>query len=631
MCGIAGFVVASRDVGRHDTAACLARSLARRGPDGEGIQVWDRATLVHRRLAIFDLSSAGCQPMLSDDRRVGIVFNGAIYNWPDLRRELERLGYRFHSQTDTEVLLHGYSAWGIDELVRRIRGMFAFAVWDDGMERLFLVRDRLGVKPLVYVNDGRVLTFASTPRALHDAGLGRDLDELAVAEFLEYGYVGEDRSIYRDVRKVPPATILEFRDGAVSGRTYWQPPVAGSRADSFPDAVEQTQSLFLDAVRGRLQADVPVGALLSGGIDSALVCWGIRTLGADITAYTVSTPDASVDETADAVATAKTLGLRHELLPMRGFDPSIVDDLVAAYPEPFACASALGMLRVSRAIADSDIKVVLTGDGGDDVFLGYARHRMMARIEHIARRVPGFATNVWRAARRALPRRGLVNRTAHAVDYTVGGLGAFLSATPGLPALRVSRVLGPRLRDAVVRARTIPWHVGSARQLLGEYLEYDRHHQFVSEYLAKVDGATMHYALEARSPFLDTDLWEYAAGLRADVRLHGGELKAILRMLARRNISAHVASGTKRGFSIPVEQWVAGPWSDRARELFDNSLMEANGWIDGGAALGELELARRTGVASTQLWYLFVLETWLRRQRDDTTPGVRESASARAF
>lgn len=629
MCGIAGFVSATHDVERQETATRLARSLARRGPDGEGIHAWNRATLVHRRLAIFDLSSAGSQPMLSDDRRVGLVFNGAIYNWPELRRELERLGYSFHSQTDTEVLLHGYCAWGIDELVRRIRGMFAFALWDDRTECLFLVRDRLGVKPLVYVNDGRSLTFASTPRALHDAGLVQGLDELAVAEFLEYGYVSEDRSIYRDVRKVPPATILELRDDTVTSRSYWQPPTAGSCPDGFPEAVENTERLFLEAVRGRLQADVPVGALLSGGVDSALVCWGIKELGAEITAYTVSTPGTSVDETADAVSTAKALGLRHELLPMRGFDPSIVDDLVAAYPEPFACASALGMLRISRTIAASDAKVLLTGDGGDDVFLGYARHRMMARIQRIARGVPEFATEAWRAARRVLPRRGMANRAAHAIDYAVGGLGAFLSATPGLPALRTSRVLGPRLREAIVPARMIPWHVDSARQLLGEYLEYDRRHQFVSEYLAKVDGATMYYALEARSPFLDTDLWEYAAGLRADVRLHGGDLKAILRMLARRNISEHVASGAKRGFSIPVEQWVAGPWNDRARELLDGSLMEANGWIDGRAATRELEFARRTGIATTQLWYLVVLETWLRRESAVAPTGRSESAAAR--
>ena len=615
MCGIAGIVGKGHGDARARAATRLAQSLARRGPDGEGIHVWPGATLVHRRLAIFDLSSAGCQPMLSDDGHVGVVYNGAIYNFLELRRELEREGCRFRSQTDTEVLVHGYRVWGLDALVRRIRGMFAFALWDDPAERLVLVRDRLGVKPLVYSVDNDTLIFASTPRALREAGCGAELDELAVAEFLEYGYVDEERSIYRAIRKLQPATILEFHKGAVASRRYWEPPIASTRADDFAHAIDQTERLFLDGVRARLQADVPVGALLSGGIDSALVCWGIKKLGADITAYTVGAPGTSVDETADAVATARAIGLRHEILPMRGFDHSIIDELVAAYPEPFACASALGMLRVSRAIASSDAKVVLTGDGGDDVFLGYARHRMMRRIERIARVLPGFATDAWRVLRRSVPQRGILHRAAHGIDYAVGGLGGFVSATPGLPALRDSGLLGPRLRDAIVPGREIEWRVDSARRLLEEYLAYDWRHQFVSEYLAKVDGATMHYALEARSPFLDTDLWEYAGSLRPDVRMHGGSLKAILRAMARRNISERVARGVKRGFSIPVEEWLAGPWSDHARELFDNSLAEANGWIDGRAAIRELESARAKGDAPTRLWYLVVLESWLRRER----------------
>jgi len=630
MCGIAGIVGVHADGARTEIAGRLARALARRGPDGEGIYAWNSSTLVHRRLAIFDLSSAGDQPMVSEDQRVGVVFNGAIYNFPELRVALEHDGYRFRSQTDTEVLLHGYRAWGIDELVRKIRGMFAFAIWDDRTARLFLVRDRLGVKPLVYSVRNGVLTFASTPRALHAAGLERELDDIAVAEFLEYGYVGEERSIYRHVSKVPPATIVEVHDGQLTSRAYWEPPECGSRSDGFDEAVATAEELFLEAVRKRLQADVPVGALLSGGIDSALVCWGIKKLGADITAYTVGTPGAAVDETADAVATARQIGLRHEMLPMRGFDPSIVDDLVAAYPEPFACASALGMLRVSKAISESQTKVVLTGDGGDDVFLGYERHRMMQRIERIARFVPGGATGMWRIVRRSLPRDGLTKRATHAVDYAVGGLGAFVSANPGLPALRDAGLLGARLLDAKVPARGIPWRVQSARELLAEYLAYDRRHQFVSEYLVKVDGATMHYALEARSPFLDTDLWEYTAGLSPDVRLRGGELKAILRELARRNISPRVARGAKRGFSIPVEQWIAGTWNGRARELFDDSLIGDQGWIDTAAAVRELETARQRGIAPTRLWYMTVLEAWLRREHSSELrqPAPSESAIA---
>lgn len=576
---------------------------------------WDSAAFAHRRLAIFDLSAAGCQPMLSGDKSVGVVFNGAIYNFRDLRGQLESSGRRFRSQTDTEVLVEGYLAWGIDELVRRIRGMFAFGLWDDRSRRLFLVRDRLGVKPLVYTIRDGVLSFASTARALRAAGVDEVLDDRAVADVLEYGFVDETHSIYRNIHKLPPATILEFSGGKVSTRRYWDAPQPQGQSVAFQDSVERTQELLLEAVRQRLEADVPVGALLSGGVDSALVCWAISELGADITAYTVGTPGTPSDETSDAVQTAREIGVRHEVLPMSEANGSLVHELVDAYPEPFACSSALGMLSVSRAVSRSSAKVLLTGDGGDDVFLGYGRHLMMRRIGKASRFIPSSGTAAWRVLRRTLSHRGLAGRAIHAIDYATGGLGAFLAATPGLPALRESGMLGPRLLEAQVEGRALPWRIESARNLLQEYLDYDLHHQFVAEYLTKVDGATMYVALEARSPFLDTDLWAYAAMLPADTRLHRGRLKAILRELARRNISERVARGSKRGFTIPVEQWIAGRWYQEARRLFEDSLLDREGWVHSGPIRADLDRAHRRGVAPTRLWYLYVLERWLRHER----------------
>ncbi len=616
MCGIAGVAGFRDPASIPSMTARMADALARRGPDGEGIYHWGSAAFAHRRLAIFDLSAAGCQPMLSADKAVGIVFNGAIYNFHPLRKELEAGGRRFDSQTDTEVLVEGYLAWGIDELVRRIRGMFAFGLWDDRARKLFLVRDRLGVKPLVYTLRDGVLVFASTARALRAGGADRELDQRAVADFLEYGFVDETHGIYRGVHKLPPATILEFSDGKVSTRRYWESPRPNGQHVAFEDAVGRTQDLLLEAVRQRLEADVPVGALLSGGVDSALVCWAINKLGADITAFTVGTPGMPSDETSDAVQTAREIGLRHEVLAMREVDSSLVQELVEAYPEPFACSSALGMLNVSRAVSQSSAKVLLTGDGGDDIFLGYGRHLMMRRIENVSRFIPGFGTTAWRALRRGLPHRGVTGRAVHAIDYATGGLGAFVAATPGLPALRQLGILGPRLVEAEVEGRTLPWRIESARQLLQDYLDYDLHHQFVAEYLAKVDGATMYVALEARSPFLDTELWEYAARLPADTRLHQGQLKAILRELAKRNISARVAFGSKRGFTIPVEQWIAGRWYHEVSGLFEDSLLDRDGWVNARAVRADLDRAHRLGVAPTRLWYLYVLEQWMRHEQE---------------
>jgi asparagine synthase (glutamine-hydrolysing) len=623
MCGIAGLVGEPDGRAARATVETMVRALERRGPDGAGVETWDGAVLGHRRLAIFDLSEAGRQPMTSADGTVSIVFNGAVYNFLALRAELEARGRRFRSQTDTEVLVEGYREWGIDALVARLRGMFAFGLWDDAARRLFLVRDRLGVKPLFYAArpDG-TLAFASTARALRRAGLAGGLDERAVAEFLEFGYVTDDRSIYEGVRKVAAANIVEWSErGGVSAREYWTPPSAVETDDakvSFGEAVEETERLFLRAVEMRLHADVPVGALLSGGVDSSLVCWAVARLGGDVTAYTVGTPGDPWDETADARATAGELGIRHKVLDVSADDAPEVGELSAAYGEPFACASALGMLRVSRAVS-SEATVLLTGDGGDDVFLGYPEHKHFLLAERLARATPTWAARAWLTARGRVPRVGPLRRAASFMNYAAGGLGAVACAHDGLPSYRRQGILGERLEDASVEQRRIEWSQESARSLLTEFLKYDRRTRFVGEYLTKVDGATMHHALEARSPFLDQELWEFAAALPYSVRLRGGTLKAVLRELARRRVGERVAVGAKRGFSIPVQRWVAGRWRAKVADSLRDSLVEQHGWVRSAAALKRLDESARRGWAPNQLWYVYVLESWLRREESEAS------------
>lgn len=594
----------------------MVRSLARRGPDGEGLEVWDGAALGHRRLAIFDLSDAGRQPMLSADGRTGIVFNGAIYNFRELRRELEARGHAFRSDTDTEVIIEGYREWGLDGTVERLRGMFAFGLWDDEARKLFLVRDRLGVKPLVYaVRDGR-LAFASTVRALRAGGFAGELDERAVAEFLEFGFVTDARTIYREASKVPAASILEWSNGEMSVREYWSPPEAATHDDSpsFAEAVDETERLFLRAVERRLQADVPVGALLSGGVDSSLVCWAISHLGGDVKAFTVGTPNDPWDETDDARATARALKLDHSVLALSPDDAPGVSMLVRAYAEPFACASALGMLDVSRVVAP-EATVLLTGDGGDDVFLGYPEHRHFHLASRLARSLPGAASGLWMRARESFPRAGVLRRAASFLDYASGGMGAVAAAHDGLPFYHRHGLMGERLVGASVDARALGWSRESARDLLAEFLAYDRRMRFVGEYMTKVDGATMYYGVEARSPFLDQELWEHAARLPHELRLKGGRLKAVLREIARRRVGERVARGRKRGFGVPVGRWMAGRWRAKVEEAFRDSLLAREGWIDGGRCLESLERAARAGAAPKQLWYLYVLETWLRHER----------------
>lgn len=594
--------------------------------------------------------------MLSPDCSIGIVFNGAIYNFRSLRNDLEALGYQFKSQTDTEVLVHGYREWGIAGLVSRIEGMFAFGIWDDVARKLFLVRDRLGVKPLVFASRGKQLAFASTVSALRAGGFANEIDEQAVADYLEFGFVTEARTIYANAARVPAASILEWSEQGTTVTQYWQPPSllsSGSTAPDFSEAVEETERLLLRAVEKRLFADVPVGSLLSGGVDSSLVCWALSQLGADITAYTVGTPLDPADETADAQATAAQLGIRHKIIDISATDDPGISDLVTAYAEPFACSSALGMLGVSRAVA-GEATVLLTGDGGDDVFLGYPEHRHLWFAERLARSSPHQAAELWQRWRekdrsdnlQIVDRSDKLNsndklnlvgpaqfghrqfrRLGSFLDYASGGLGAVTNAHDGLPAYRQHGVLGERLLNYTVDQRRIAWSPDSGREVLSNYLDYDRQTRFVSEFLTKVDGATMHHGLEARSPFLDRDLWEFAAALPFDLRLRHGRLKAVLRELARRKLGARVANGRKRGFTIPVERWITGRWRGEVEAMFRDSLLEREGWIRSGPALQWLDQSAQTGRAPKQLWYLFVLEAWLRKNQETAASDTIEMNS----
>jgi asparagine synthase (glutamine-hydrolysing) len=284
------------------------------------------------------------------------------------------------------------------------------------------------------------------------------------------------------------------------------------------------------------------------------------------------------------------------------------------------------MLRVSEAVARSGTKVLLTGDGGDDVFLGYPRHRHLLAVERIARFTPPVATPVWRAARTVIPKVGALRRGVHFVDYVTGGLPAFLAAHPGLDDFRARGMLGDRLANVQVPHADGAWSVRGGRRVLEAYLAHDLGAQFVSEYLTKVDGATMYHALEARSPFFDQALWEYASSLPVETRLHGGELKAVLREIARRRIGPRVAAGRKRGFSIPVSTWMAGRWRTAAAASFDDSVLARDGWTRPDAVRRALDDPASSPRLRRQLWYLWVLEEWMRSEQPSEAHSVHVPA-----
>jgi asparagine synthase (glutamine-hydrolysing) len=347
--------------------------------------------------------------------------------------------------------------------------MFAFALWDEPRATLYMVRDRLGVKPLLYAQRNGAFAFASTARALEHAGFADEIDPQAVADYLEFGFVPDERSIFAGVHKLPAGHIAEWRNGELSIRQYWKPNMPVQTKMRFQDAVDEAERLLLRAVELRLEADVPVGALLSGGIDSSLVCWAIRRLGGDITAYTVATPGDVWDESSDAAATAAELGIRHRILAIDADSAPRIDDLTSAYGEPFACASALGMIAISQAVR-KHATVLLTGDGGDDVFLGYPRQLHYFAAQRLARVLPPFSTAAWTAIRPVVPRNGVLRRGVHFVDYATGGLGAVAAVNDGLPYYAAHAMFGDRLRDASVAHRGYPRSVYAARRVLDEFV-----------------------------------------------------------------------------------------------------------------------------------------------------------------
>ncbi len=591
-------------------------TLARRGPDSEGFETWPGVGLGHRRLSILDLSPAGHQPMLSDDRKVGVVFNGCIYNFLELRAELEQRGHRFRSNCDTEVLVTGYLHWGIDDLVVRLRGMFAFGIWDEVKRTLFLVRDRLGVKPLVFwARDGE-LAFASTVGALGAGGFKGPVDPAAVLQFLEYGNVAGDQCIFEQLAKLPPATILEWRDGVARQRTYWTLPrwdEADASPITFDAAVEEAESLIVESTRIRLISDVPIAALLSGGVDSTLVCWALSRLNANLTAFTVGTPGDPSDEAGQARQTAQKLGIPHEVVELPADRPEMLSEMEDAYSEPFASMSAQAMLRVSRAVKPR-ATVLLTGDGGDDVFLGYSFLHNAWLAQETARKLPAALAPPLRMAAACLPSAGPIRRLRRYLEYSTSGLAAYARAHDGLPYFEKYGILGERLQSLSLPQRSLSPSFDSARRLLSDVLSYQYRNHFLGEFMPKVDGATMYYSIESRSPFLDQRLWEFAGRLPPRLRFHNGVLKAVLREIVRRRVDPAIASRPKQGFTVPVERWLAERWTGALDRLTRPTELERQGWVHKGSLHRPIQDSRARRWVPTQLWFLLILEHWLARQ-----------------
>lgn len=629
MCGIAGVIGALESpegVGR-----AMAATLRHRGPDASGVSALKQASgqpvgvFAHTRLKVIDLSDAAAQPFTSADGQVVLAFNGEIYNFRELRRDLVQRGHRFRSDSDTEVLLTQYLEHG-DSGLDALDGMFAFAIWDARLNILRLGRDRVGKKPLYWgrtTNGG--LAFASEAKALQAVpGLRLEFDPDRLPEYLTYGYVSTPRTIYRHIGRLPPATRLHFSPGgdALLHR-YWDVlDQARPRSPSVEEAKAMVRSAVGRAVGRRLVSDVPLGAFLSGGIDSSIIVaeMAARATGPVRTFSVGFDDDASYDETRYARAVADQFGTEHTELRLRPNAEAMFERLLHHHDEPYGDSSALAVHAISEATREY-VTVVLTGDGGDEVFAGYDRFRGGLLLS----RLPGVLARGLREVLERLPEpRGYKNPLSLARRFVEH---AGRSPDEQLLAWNAYFV-GPRLARLLrsdVYPRADPWAPMAlqssllekasdrGQDRLGQILVHNLATYLTDDLLVKTDRMTMAVGLEARSPFLDTSLIELAFGLPSRLKMRGGQLKWILREAYRDVLGPEVLDRKKHGFGVPVGRWWAGPLRGLVGEVLEGR-PKLYDFLEAGEVRGLLdEHWRGLRDHGQRIFLLLQLELFLRR------------------
>jgi asparagine synthase (glutamine-hydrolysing) len=634
MCGIAGIV--SVDGLAADAGARAARMrdvLTHRGPDEAGLYIDAFAALAHRRLSIVDLS-AGQQPMSNEDGTVWIAFNGEIYNHADVRRELEPRGHRYRTHCDTETIVHGYEEWGA-ECVHRLRGMFAVAIWDATARRLLLVRDRLGIKPLYWSRAGGTLLFASEIKAILASGLiEAEANTAVIPEVLSTRYTSSAATMFRGVHKLLPGHVLTFSDGTLDIRQYWDIPVGSSSegAGHAAEVVAEFRARLEESVRLRLMADVPLGMFLSGGIDSsAIAALMARMIDRPLQTFSVAFKERAFNELEYARAVARTVGaVAHEI---------VIDDhdFFAALPrlvwhedEPIAHPSSVPLYFVSE-LARQHVKVVLTGEGSDELLAGYGKYLRLAwnwRAGTVYERLVPSAVRA-SIARSVVPRlpRTLAryaDRTFLAMERTPESM--FFDNFAAIRLADQRWLLSPGLREAATGSRAYAaarahFDRPNGRSTLLDRLLYADLKTYLVELLMKQDQMSMAASIESRVPFLDHHLVEFAAKLPDEWKLSGLTTKRVLREAMKGLLPESILNRPKMGFPVPFAAWVRGPWHNVAREVLLDRRSRERGLINPPAVdrlLHDHAAGRIDG--GDRIWTLLNLELWHRTFIDNEGP-----------
>ncbi|MBL8379253.1 MAG: amidotransferase 1, exosortase A system-associated [Burkholderiales bacterium] len=631
MCGIAG-IFDTRERRSVDRAVLQRMNDAQwhRGPDEGDLHLEPGLGLGHRRLSIIDIST-GQQPMFNEDGSVCVVFNGEIYNFQELVPELEALGHVFHTRSDTEVIVHAWEAWGA-ACVTRFRGMFAFALWDRNRETLFLARDRLGVKPLFYalLPDGMLLFGSELKSILAHGGLRRDLDPLAVEEYFALGYVAEPRTVFRQARKLPPAHTLLIRRGSppAAPSRYWDVRFTLDNRISLADAQAELVERLRESVRLRMISEVPLGAFLSGGVDSSAVVAMMAGLSsAPVNTCSIAFSDPTFNEAEFAAMVARRYATNHRVETVASDDFGLIDTLARLYDEPYADSSAIPTYRVCQ-LARKHVTVALSGDGGDESFGGYRRYRLHTMEERMRAALPlALRRPLFGALGRLYPKADWAPRMLRAkttfeglsrdsVEAYFHSMSIFRGPMRGL---LFSASLKTELSgyDALEVFRGHATRAGTDDPLaLIQYLDLNTY--LVGDINTKVDRASMAHSLEVREPLMDHSLVEWLATLPSTFKLANGEGKLLLKQSMQPHLPDDVLYRPKMGFAVPLASWFRGPLRERVRESVLGPRMRETGWFNFGY-LEHLVDAHQRGARdySAPLWTLLMFDAFLRNSIDD--------------
>ena len=638
MCGIAGFVDGPPGNGWQpgsdaaERAATLVggmcAAIRHRGPDDQGVHVEGGAALGMRRLSIIDLAT-GQQPIHNEDLTVWVVFNGEIYNYGELRAELEGRGHRFYTASDTETIVHAYEEWG-EGAFARLRGMFGIALWDRRNRSLLLARDRVGIKPLHYALAGDRLYFGSEIKSIlaaYDAPPALDLE--ALDHYLSFLYTPRDASIFAGVRKLPPGHFLRWQNGAVHVQAFWQLPAEEHAPSSEGEAVEALRVVLQDAVRSHLMSEVPLGAFLSGGVDSSLVVGMMaRASSRPVRTFSIGFDDPQYDELEHARVVARHFGTDHHEFVVSPDAMAIVDDLIKHFDEPFGDSSAIPTWYVSE-LARRHVTVVLSGDGGDELFGGYDRYFPHPRVATFDRWAPrgtrAVASLVWPRLPHGVTGKNFLRRVARDREGRyLDEIGYFQrDEKHALLTSDVRRRLGPadaeaRLGEHFARFHRLPWHA--------QMMDFDFETYLPEDILVKVDRMSMAHSIESRVPLLDNEVVDFAAKLPASWKIRHGRRKHILKEAAAGLLPPSILARRKQGFAVPVGAWFRGG----LRELFSDVLLSARARQRGYFEPRFVERLVREHVAgrrdhTLRLWALVVFELWHRLYLDAHRPAASRS------